>query len=80
MLGKKYREKNSDFQHQVASAIAREVHGAIAIEHLDLDARRNSRGMQYLALIHGNADTSPTRGDWSSFIQLAKHSGMFPRR
>jgi hypothetical protein len=33
--------------------------------------------MQYIALIHKNTDTAPTRDEWDRFINVAKASGMF---
>lgn len=33
--------------------------------------------MQYLALIHKNADTRPTPTEWSEFIEIAGRTGLF---
>lgn len=33
--------------------------------------------MQYLVLIHGNADSVPGKEEWDHFIQEAHNSGMF---
>lgn len=33
--------------------------------------------MQYIALIHTNADASPSDGDWQRFFESANSSGMF---
>ena len=36
-----------------------------------------STGMQYLALIHKNADTTPTPAEWSQFCEAAARTGLF---
>lgn len=33
--------------------------------------------MQYLALIHNNADTTPTAAEWSRFIEAGTQAGLF---
>lgn len=33
--------------------------------------------MQYLALIHKNADTRPTSGEWEHFFEVAGKTGLF---
>ncbi len=33
--------------------------------------------MEYIALIHKNADSTPTAQEWERFFELAGQSGMF---
>jgi hypothetical protein len=33
--------------------------------------------MQYIALIHKNADTTPTSAEWNHFFKLAAETSMF---
>lgn len=33
--------------------------------------------MQYLALIHGDADSVPSSDEWNEFFQVASRTGMF---
>ena len=33
--------------------------------------------MQYIALIHKNADTRPTSAEWEHFIEVAVKTGLF---
>ncbi|AMV21517.1 hypothetical protein [Planctomyces sp. SH-PL14] len=33
--------------------------------------------MQYIALIHKNADTPPTSAEWEHFIEVAVKTGLF---
>ncbi|HRX78052.1 MAG TPA: hypothetical protein P5307_03275 [Pirellulaceae bacterium] len=33
--------------------------------------------MQYIALIHKNADTSPSSDEWDRFFEIASETGMF---
>jgi len=33
--------------------------------------------MEYIAFMHGNTDTTPSRNEWDHFVALAGRSGLF---
>jgi hypothetical protein len=33
--------------------------------------------MEYIAFIHGNGDTTPSRDEWDHFVAVASRSGLF---